>query len=516
MSAEIDYDNLQGGTAWNTASFATTETTGDVKLKVYYTVGTACDTIVPDGVLAGNSSGFDVAASPVTISGLTPTATTYNKICLQATLTYTAGTPLLNDWTVAWSKGASNTNPNSPTTLKQGTTSGGNEIAESAWTTDNTPYLGFTISDPDAGDTVKYQVQVADNLSFTAPTIDFTPTGTSANPTTFAFNVGTYTGGTCTGSCPATLPDLAAGYWWRVRAIDNNAAVSGWSEPGVAGTMDFKLDATAPTGLTVYDGNANGSQQASSTTALNALSASWTAASFTVSGPATPNKYQYAIGTTSGGTQTLNWVSVNTEGSVVTASGLNVATGVMYYWTVKATDLVGNVTTVTSPGQYVLPSLSFTLSTNSITFANLGNGNNWTDNKTVTYTTRTNGNGGYTVKNYILQLLTSIAYPADTIANWPSPYNAPTTWAGNCIANAQCGFGYTSSDATVAASGGNYAYYSLSSPGNVVADNVGPTIDGSRNLVDENFIITNKVSVLANQTAGTYQTTMQVIVTSNY
>jgi hypothetical protein len=100
MSQEIDFDQAYQGTQWETASFSTTETTGDVKLQVYYTASTACDTIVPDSALSGNSSGFDVSASPINISGLD--TSTYNKICLKVTLTYTGGSPTLNDWTVTW------------------------------------------------------------------------------------------------------------------------------------------------------------------------------------------------------------------------------------------------------------------------------------------------------------------------------------------------------------------------------------------------------------------------------
>ena len=105
MSPEIDFDWVTGQSTWGEASFSTTETNGDVKLRVYYTVTTACDTIVPNGTLSGNSSGFDVSASPVNIAGLTPVASTYNRICLQATLTDSGGTPFLNDWTVTWSTG---------------------------------------------------------------------------------------------------------------------------------------------------------------------------------------------------------------------------------------------------------------------------------------------------------------------------------------------------------------------------------------------------------------------------
>ncbi|MBN1162480.1 hypothetical protein JXA34_01910 [Patescibacteria group bacterium] len=102
MSPEIDFDFVSGQDVWDEISFSTTESAGDVKLSVYYTVSTPCDTIVPDGILAGNSSGFDVAASPIDISDLYPVSTTYNNICLKATLTDSSGTPYLEDWAVTW------------------------------------------------------------------------------------------------------------------------------------------------------------------------------------------------------------------------------------------------------------------------------------------------------------------------------------------------------------------------------------------------------------------------------
>lgn len=100
MSPEIDFDSVPSSPGWDSVSFSTTETNGDVKVRLYYTSSNPCDTIVPDGALSGNSSGFDVSASPIDISGLN--TTTYNQICLQASLTDSGGTPYINDWTVAW------------------------------------------------------------------------------------------------------------------------------------------------------------------------------------------------------------------------------------------------------------------------------------------------------------------------------------------------------------------------------------------------------------------------------
>jgi len=138
-------------------------------------------------------------------------------------------------------------NPNLPSSLAQKTSPDGVSIPESAAEADFTPDLGFTISDPDAGNTVKYEIQVATNSAFTAPIIDYTHGSLSANPTTFTFTIGSYGSGTCAGSCPSTLSDLT-GYWWRVKAIDNSGTSSAWVEFGVAGTMDIYVDSTAMIG----------------------------------------------------------------------------------------------------------------------------------------------------------------------------------------------------------------------------------------------------------------------------
>jgi hypothetical protein len=322
-----------------------------------------------------------------------------------------------------------------------------------------------------------------------------------------------------------TLSDSAfgGGYYWRVKAIDDDLAESAYEEAGVDSTIDFRVDFNPPTGLSVYDGTELDVDHDYSGTALNSLAANWTAANFDTSGPATPNKYQYAIGTTVGGTEILTWTSTNIEHTVVTANGLTVNTGIMYFWTVKATDLAGNVTTVSSNGQMIEPTFSFSFDTPTVTFTNLGNPD-WTDTKETKITTQTNAKNGYNVQAYVLQLLTQLTPPYDTIKDWSGTYSTPASWAGNCATNSQCGFGYTSSDPNITTesrgnmydSGANYCAYSQSLPGDVVADNNGPTIDGSRALVNQVFTLTHKVSVDQSQIAGQYQTTLMLMATVNY
>ena len=93
-STVIDYFWLSGEGGWSSVRWNDDETTGDIKYQVYYDVS-GTPTIVPDGDLPNNSSGFD--DSPIDISGLD--TTTYNKLYIKATLTDVGGSPLLQDWT---------------------------------------------------------------------------------------------------------------------------------------------------------------------------------------------------------------------------------------------------------------------------------------------------------------------------------------------------------------------------------------------------------------------------------
>ncbi len=91
--------------------------------------------------------------------------------------------------------------------------------------------------------------------------------------------------------------------------------------------MDYTFtttDVTAPTTPVVSD-------DGESTTDLTQLHASWTS-SDAESGV---TEYQYAIGTTSGGTDIVNWTSVGTY-TWVTKTGLNLSAGTTYYFAVKA------------------------------------------------------------------------------------------------------------------------------------------------------------------------------------
>lgn len=98
----IDFDWVPNQPTWGDITFSTTEPFGtDVKVSVLYSSSTTCDTIVPDGVLSGNSTGFDVGNVPIDLTSLS--TSTYNQICMEATVTTQgSASASLDDWTLSW------------------------------------------------------------------------------------------------------------------------------------------------------------------------------------------------------------------------------------------------------------------------------------------------------------------------------------------------------------------------------------------------------------------------------
>jgi len=102
----ISFTLVPSRPTWGEATWSTTEPNGtDVKLQVLYATSSNayCNILVPNGSLSGNSTGFDVTASPLNLSGLS--TSTYSKLCLRATLSSTnQSNPTLNDWTLSWER----------------------------------------------------------------------------------------------------------------------------------------------------------------------------------------------------------------------------------------------------------------------------------------------------------------------------------------------------------------------------------------------------------------------------
>ena len=126
----------------------------------------------------------------------------------------------------------------------------------------------------------------------------------------------------------------ATKYYISARATDKAGNVS-----AVKTGDGITIDLTAPSVGTVSDGtDGDISFTASSTT----LYAQWTGFKDVTSGI---TDYEYAIGTNSGGKDTKDWTS-NSMDTTVTVTSLTLTNGQTYYVSVKAKDLVGNVSSV--------------------------------------------------------------------------------------------------------------------------------------------------------------------------
>lgn len=116
-------------------------------------------------------------------------------------------------------------------------------------------------------------------------------------------------------------------YYFQCRAIDN---AGNWSAfPGGNGDTSTTVASSAPAAPAVSDGT--GADESFSTSP-DTLSANWTAVTGAVS-------YQYAIGTTSGGTELLAWTPV--AGTSVTKNALALVNGTKYYASVKGKNNAG-------------------------------------------------------------------------------------------------------------------------------------------------------------------------------
>lgn len=310
-------------------------------------------------------------------------------------------------------------------------------------------------------------------------------------------------------------------YRWQVKAKDNTGAYSAAYATFNSGSLSYGVDLNDPTApATVYDGSSAGTDTAYNTGSLSTLSANWTAAAADTGGSGF-SKYQYAIGTTAGATDVRTWTDNATTS--VTVSTLTLRTSQMYYFTIVTVDASGRTSSVASSnGQWVAPTLTFSVNASTVALSNLNATNSYTDTKTSTLTTSTNAYGGYVIRAYGSPLTTG----SNTVAAFNGGTHAsPDAWTG-----ADIGFGYTSSDTLVQGSnkfqsttcpGGNaktdagcYAPFTASSPGDIVADHASG-ITGTA-VTGEAFTITYKATVNATQAAGRYANTVVFSATATY
>ena len=75
--------------------------------------------LIPDGILSGNSTGFDT--SPIDLSSLN--TTTYNQVRIKANFTNSGGTAILQDWSLGWKSAAVSVTLNTDGTVAFGNVS---------------------------------------------------------------------------------------------------------------------------------------------------------------------------------------------------------------------------------------------------------------------------------------------------------------------------------------------------------------------------------------------------------
>lgn len=402
-------------------------------------------------------------------------------------------------------QGALNTDPDDPINLDQERPSDSSSIAVDGWANSGQVRFMAEATDTDNPDDLQLCVEI--ELIGTA----FDDVDTQCGSAT------TYSGSPVFPSVTVSGLSNGSSYHWQVRIKDGGGGVSNWVSFGgnAESEADFTVDSVEPSG-TVYDGPTTSVDVDFNDGSLDELEANWDI----IDNESGINSFEYAIGTVSQGTDVSNWTNVGTATSAV-ASSLSLKTAQIYFFSVRAADAAGNETIIVSDGIYVAPTLTFSASPGSIVFDNLGAGNSYTDSQVATLTTSTNAYGGYEIRAFIEQLPTSQNSHTIGLFNGGT-YAAPDTWLPG-----DTGYGYTSNDNLVAgvnrfnpgtcAGGGSppcFAPFATVNPGDIVADNTGP-VQGTA-IVDENFLVTHRVTVNADQPAGTYTTSIIYTITARY
>lgn len=396
-----------------------------------------------------------------------------------------------------------NTAPDNPSSLGQEKTNT-DAISVGNWTNESSVVFTAQVSDSDNPDSVALCVEIQ-------------PLGTPfTNSETSCGTGASYTGSPVAAS--VTLSSLTDGeeYHWQARTKDSLGAYSGWVSFGAnaESARDFAIDSSPPTG-TVYDGSSVGVDVEYNSGALDTLEANWNIDSSS-SGLV---GYEYSIGTVAGATDVKAWTSVGTSTSF-SDSSLTLTTSQPYFVNIRTTDNAGSESVISSDGQFVAPTLNFSLSGSALDLGNLNPGNNYTATGNTTITTSTNAYNGYVVRGYATGVLTN---GTDNVSMFDGgTYVSPDEWLVGDF-----GFGYTSSDTDVqgsnkfggapCAGGGNppcYAPWSLSAPGDIIADHTS-TVSGTP-IVNESFIITHRVTVPNVTAIGEFTTTIIYNITARF
>ena len=195
---------------WHQLTFTDDETNGTITYQILYD-NSGTPTLISDGVLSGNSTGF--TTSPVDLSSISKT--TYPELYIRATFTYSGGAPILYDWTVT-----ANDPPNVPTLDSPAHQSTRIEIA---------PALRTTTTDSES-DYLRYKIEFCTDLAMTqnCQTFDQTISQTGWSGQDAESNTA-YASGTQASYTIQTPLTHNQTYFWRSYAIDPGGSNT-WSD----------------------------------------------------------------------------------------------------------------------------------------------------------------------------------------------------------------------------------------------------------------------------------------------
>ncbi len=160
-----------------------------------------------------------------------------------------------------------------------------------------------------------------------------------------------------------------------------------------------------------------------------------------------------------------------------------------------------------------VPSLTFGISSETLTFDTLDSSNSYTDSsKATTLTTSTNAYNGYTIYGRETAPLT---FASHTISDYSGTNGTPTIWSGT-------GFGYTTNDSSLTGGtpdrftngGPKYAGFTTSIPGDPVADHT--SVVEENPVINEQFTVSYRVTGDNTTPAGAYTNTVVYVVVPVY
>lgn len=223
--------------------------------------------------------------------------------------------------------------PSAPSGLSQ--TANSASLAFGEWTSDTTPTMNFTLSDPDS-DTLGYIIKIDDSLDFSSLIAHYTYSANDlVSGAEYSFTVGQAagTGAYTVGSAGQTLAE--GQYYWKVQAVESHGLTSS-EVTANSGAIAFGIDTSNPIGTTLGFG----------TIATDSIGLSVSGAADAVSGlHATPYYFENTTASTNSGWQAAaSWnsgsLSANTQ----------------YTFRVTSRDKAGNTHATVTQNKYTLAS----------------------------------------------------------------------------------------------------------------------------------------------------------------